>query len=147
MNTGVDLIKSVCKPLESILTHKSIGHLLQFIHLFGYLSILFFIYYFPVTRPYCMSILGIILLMFYAFDGCILTKAEMYYLDAPITTPGLFLDMLGIRPTNKEIDKKAQRILSLLLLSAPIIYILLKSSRVNSMPILNNVGGTRSSSL
>jgi hypothetical protein len=134
INAGADIIKSLCRPLETILTHKSIGHLLQFIHIFGYISIIFLMYFFPIARPICVAILGSVILMFYIFGGCILTKAEIYYLGTPITTPGLLLDMIGMRPVDKETDKKVQVILSLSLLSFPIIC----SIAVNSTVILNN---------
>ncbi len=90
-------------------------------------------------RPVCVGILGSVLLMFYIFGGCILTKAEMHYLGAPITTPGLFLDMIGMRPADKDTDKKVQVILSLSLLSLPIIYVLLASVISTNIVNINNV--------
>jgi hypothetical protein len=136
INAGADIIKLLCRPLESILTYKSIGHFLQFIHIFGYIALVFLIIHFPSARPFCVAILGSAILMFYIFGGCVLTKAEMYYLGAPITTPGLLLDMLGARPNDKDVDKKVQVIISLSLLSLPIIYTLVVY--VNSTHIINN---------
>jgi hypothetical protein len=121
---GANAIKFICKPLEFFLTPHSIGRFLQFFHLFGYLALLTLIVFFPSTRLVGFTIFAFVLLLFFLFNGCILTRAEIDYLGKNESIPGLLLDIFHIRPANKETDKFVQKTGSLIALAAPIIFIL-----------------------
>lgn len=120
----VDIIKKCCKPMEPFLTNYSIGRFLQFVHLFGYAVGLFLTIFYPATRLVTLIIFSIVLFMFYAFNGCVLTRAEMDYLGKPETVPGLVLDVFHLRPADKETDKYVQKVGSIAALATPIIFIL-----------------------
>jgi hypothetical protein len=126
---GSLLIIELCKPLEIILTKHSIGRFLQFTHLFGYISLVTLAFIYPQTRLLVLTIMSIVLLLFILYRRCILTKAEIYYLEKFETTPGLFLDAFGLRPSNRKTDEILQKSLSILLLSIPIIFILIVKSK------------------
>lgn len=121
---GAKIIKFLCRPLQCFLTDKSIGRFLQFIHLFGYISLVYLTIFYKSTRYITLTLFGTILLMFFIFNGCILTKAEMDYLGENETTPGLVLEAFGLRPVNKERDRFVQTVGSLIALALPIIFIL-----------------------
>jgi hypothetical protein len=121
---GANAIQFCCKPLEHFLTNHSIGRFLQFTHLFGYLALVVLILFFPSTRLTGFIILSVVLFMFIAFNGCILTSAEMHYLEKKETVPGILLETFHIRPVNKETDYFVQKSGSIAALVAPIIFIL-----------------------
>ena len=121
---SVDLIKQICKPFEHFLTRHSIGRFLQFLHGFAYISALFIAFFYPSSHLVIFIIFIIILCMFFIFDGCILTSAEMYYLGTNETVPGNVLDLFHLRPANKETDKSIQIAGSLAALMIPIIFVL-----------------------
>jgi hypothetical protein len=121
---GANAIKFMCRPLERVLTSHSIGRFLQFTHLVGYLCILLLIFLYPSTHLAAFIILSFVLLLFFVFNGCILTRAEMDYLGTNETVPGIVLDAFHIRPADKETDRFVQKAGSLLALAAPIIFIL-----------------------
>jgi hypothetical protein len=122
--SGADFITIFCKPLQRVLTNHSIGRFLQFFHLFAYIALLFLTLFYPATRLVTLTIFAIVLFMFYAFDGCILTRAEIEFLGKFETVPGLALDAFGLRPTDKETDKYLQKVGSIAALVVPIIFIL-----------------------
>lgn len=121
---GVDFIKKCCKPLRRFLTDHSIGRFLQFFHLFGYIVALGLTILYPASRLITLTIFAVVLFMFYAFDGCILTKAEIDFLGKFETIPGRVLDVFYLRPTDKETDKYVQKVGSICALVVPIIFIL-----------------------
>jgi hypothetical protein len=121
---AIDLIKKICKPLEQFLTRHSIGRFLQFIHVFAYISALFIMFFYPSSHLIVFIIFIIILCMFFIFDGCVLTGAEMHYLGRNETVPGNALDLFHLRPANKETDKSIQIAGSLAALMIPIIFVL-----------------------
>lgn len=124
---GARLIHFLCRPLESILSRHSIGRILQFIHLFGYLSLVGLTFFYSQVRLPALIIFSSVLLLFFIFNGCILTKAEMEYLGTNETVPGRVLDAFHLRPKCRETDKKVQVAGSLVALAIPIIFILWNS--------------------
>ena len=121
---GANAIKFYCKPLEFFLTPHSIGRFLQFTHLFAYLCLLGLTLFFPKTRLASFIIFSVVLSMFFVFNGCILTSAEIHYLGKKETVPGLVLEAFNLRPINKETDYFVQKAGSIAALAAPIIFIL-----------------------
>jgi hypothetical protein len=121
---GADVIKFLCKPMEQFLTSHSIGRFLQFTHLFAYFSLLALTLFFPTTRLVTFVIFSVVLFMFFVFNGCILTSAEMHYLGKKETVPGLVLEAFNLRPSNKETDYFVQKAGSIAALATPVIFIL-----------------------
>lgn len=121
---GANIIKWLCGPLHTILTPHSIGRFLQFFHLFGYLAAIFLVLFYPESHQSILIGFAVVLGMFIAFNGCILTRAEMDFLGKKETTPGLVLDLLNLRPTDKDIDRFVQKAGSVAAILAPIIFIL-----------------------
>jgi phosphoglycerol transferase MdoB-like AlkP superfamily enzyme len=121
---GANAIKFLCKPFEYVLRPQSIGRLLQFFHLFGYLSLLVLLFFYPSTRLTAFIILSSVLFLFFIFNGCILTSAEIDYLGKKETIPGLVLEAFHLRPGDKKTDYFIQKAGSIIAVAAPIIFIL-----------------------
>ena len=143
INTGSAAIKAICNPLELLMSKKSIGHLLQTFHVLGYFILFAIAAILPPTRLYVVGIFIGLIAMFVLFGGCILTKTEMYYLEENVTTPGIVLDLLRIRPTDKDTDRFLQSVLSIGAMSIPIIVF----GYLNSIDTINGVSNSVSNSV
>ena len=144
---GANAIRFLCKPLEYIFPDEIIGRILQGIHALGYVAFILIALYVPTKRWLVVTILGSLLILFWIFGGCILTKAEIYYLKRHETVPGIVMRMLGINITDKQTANIVQTALSIIVLVIPIIVILSNkiisdNKSVDVGPDTSVIGGT-----
>ena len=120
---GASFIKLLCRPLEYILSHETIGRLLQIIHVLGYVVCIAIAALIPKLRWAVVGVLVSVLLLFWVFGGCILTKTEIYYLKRYETVPGLFMKMIGVSAADNNTNNIIQSVLSIIVIAIPIVVI------------------------
>jgi hypothetical protein len=124
INIGSKILQSIFSPFEYIMSKRLIGRLLQIFHIINYFILIGVGIIFPETRKYIAGFFIGLVIIFFLFGGCILTKTEMYFLQEKVTTPGIIFDFFGIRSADKETDKFMQGLFSLVSMLLPIILFL-----------------------
>jgi hypothetical protein len=125
IEAGSKCIQFLCKPLELIMPANSVGRVLQGIHIVGFFLLVTAALLYEDTQIYVAGFYIALIIMFFLFGGCILTKAEMHYLGRKETIPSLTFNALGIIFPNKETDYYWQKMASLGVILTPIILIII----------------------
>lgn len=132
INTGANALQALFSPFELIMSKKLIGRLLQIFHILNYFILIGIGILFPETRRWIAWFFIGLVVIFFLFGGCILTKTEMYFLDEKVTTPSIIFDFLGIRSADKETDRFMQAMFSLASMMLPVILFLFVLPSSNS---------------
>ena len=125
IETGAKCIQLMCKPLECIMSDHSVGRVLQGIHIIGFFALLVTALLYEETQIYVAGFYIALIIMFFLFGGCILTKTEMHYLGKKETIPSLAFNALGIEFEDKETNYYWQKVASLGVILTPIIIIII----------------------